>query len=112
MNIITTIKSLGIGATALALAQIQMPVMAKMPTATTNYFDSSAAYSACRSYQSRNPSVGYLINARTLGNGKYSCDFSRVCLRVNAWGQQASLSVTGLQLAKKVELETLIQTTN
>jgi hypothetical protein len=111
MNIITTIKSLGIGAAALVLSQIQIPVMAKMPTVTTNYFDSPTAYRACKNYQSRNPSVGYLINARTIGNWTYGCDFSRVCLRVNGSGQQASLSVTGLQLAKKLDVESSIQIT-
>jgi hypothetical protein len=111
MNIINTIKSLGIGAVALAFAQIKMPVMAKMPTVTTNYSDSPVAYNACRSYQSRNPNVGYLINARTIGNWTYGCDFSRVCLRVNGWGQQASSSVTGLQLSKKLDIESSIQIT-
>jgi N-formylglutamate amidohydrolase len=81
----------------------QLPAIANMPTERTHYIQSSAAYSACTSYQSKNRWVGGLINARNLGSGLYGCDFQRACLRVNWSGQQASLkSLTG-NLAKKID---------
>jgi hypothetical protein len=55
-----------------------------------SYIQSGAAYSACRAYQSRNTWVGGLVNARNLGWGMFGCDFTKVCLRVNQWGQQAA----------------------
>jgi hypothetical protein len=76
------------------------------PTHHSYYIQSGAAYSACRTYQSRNTWVGGLVNARNLGQGLFSCDFRQVCVRVNQWGQQAAnFSVTRSQIAGKLETD-------